>query len=57
MDTSKVIVTNQKKIAKQFSFEYEIGLSSCDLALISTNKITENSKGSINDSPQSTYLI
>ena len=40
MDTSKVIITNQNAIDKQFSFEYEVGLSSYDLALISLNKLT-----------------
>ena len=57
MDTQKVIITKHKKIAKQFSFEYEIGLSSYDLALISINKITKKSKLSMNDSGKSTYLI
>ena len=57
MDTSKVIITKQKTVAKQFSFEYEIGLSSYDLALISFNKITEKSKLSMNDFHKSTYLI
>ena len=44
MDTSKVIITNQKMITKQDSFEDEIGLSSYDIALISINKITNRSK-------------
>ncbi len=57
MDSSKVIITKQKTIAKQFSFEYEIGLSSYDLALISINKITKKSKSLMNDSSKSTYLI
>ena len=57
MDTPKVIITKPKTIAKKFSFEYEIGLSSYDLALISINKITKKSKLSMNDSPKSTYLI
>ena len=57
MNTSKVIITKQKKIAKQFSFENEIGLSSYDLALISINKITKRSKSLIYDSSTSTYLI
>ena len=57
MDTPKVIITKQKTIAKQFSFEYEIGLSSYDLALISINKIIMKSNSSINDSQKSTYLI
>ncbi len=57
MDNKKVIITKPKTIAKQFSFEYEIGLSSYDLALISIYKITKKSKLSMNDSPKSTYLI
>ncbi len=57
MDTPKVIITKHKTIAKQFSYEYEIGLSTYDLALISFNKITKKSKSFINDSPKSTYLI
>ena len=57
MDTQKVIITKHKKIAKQFSFEYEIGLSSYDLALISINKISKKSKSYINDSLKTTYLI
>ena len=57
MDTTKVIVTKQKTIAKQFSFEYEIGLSSYDLALISIDKINKKSKSLMNDSPKSTYLV
>ena len=56
MDTTKVIVTKQKTIAKQFSFEYEIGLSSYDLALISIDKITKKSKSLTNDSPKSPYF-
>ena len=57
MDTPKVIITKQKTIAKQFSFEYEIGLSSYDLALISFNKINKKRKLLMNDLPKSTYLI
>ena len=57
MDNSKVIITKQKTIAKHFSFEYEIGLSSYDLALISNNKITKRRKSSIYDSSDSMYLI
>ena len=57
MDTSKVIITKQKMVAKQFSFECEIGLSSYDLALISIEKINKKSKLSMNDSPKSTFLI
>ena len=44
MDTSKVIITKQKMLDKQDSFENEIGLSSFDLALISINKNTNRSK-------------
>ena len=57
MDTPKVIITNQKMIAKKFSFEYEIGLSSYDLALISVNRITKKSKSLMNQSSKFTYLI
>ena len=57
MDTPKVIITKEKSIAKQFSFEYEIGLSTYDLALISINKITKKTKSLMKNSPKSTYLI
>ena len=57
MNISKVITSKPKTIAKQFSFEYEIGLSSYDLALIAMNKMTNKSKTSINDSSKITYLI
>ncbi len=57
MDTPKVIITKQTTIAKQFSFEYDIGLSSYDLALISINKITKKSSSLMNDSLKSSYLI
>ena len=57
MDTSKVIITKQKTKAKQFSYEYDIGLSSYDLALISINKITNRSESLMYDSSKSTYLI
>tara|TARA_B100000945_G_scaffold65475_1_gene48949 strand:- start:578 stop:751 length:174 start_codon:yes stop_codon:yes gene_type:complete len=57
MDTPKVIITKEKTIAKQFSFEYEIGLSTYDLALISINKITKKTKSLMKNSPKSTYLI
>ena len=57
MDTPKVIITKQKTIANQSSFEHEIGLSSYDLALISINKIRKKSKSVINNFPESTYLI
>ena len=50
MDTPKVIITKQKVITKKFSFEYEIGLSSYDLALISINEITKRKKLLMNDS-------
>ena len=57
MDNSKVIITKQKTIAKHFSFEYEIGLSSYDLALISNSQITKSSESLMYDSSNSTYLI
>ena len=57
MDIPKVVITKQKTIAKKFSFEYEIGLSSYDLALISINKTTKKSRPLTNDSLKSTYLI
>ncbi len=57
MDNSKVIITNQKRIAKHYSFENEVGLSSYDLALISISKITNKSKTYTNDSLKTTYLI
>ena len=57
MDTSKVIITNQKRLAMQCSFENEVGLSSYDLALISFNKITRKSKSYIKDPLNTTFLI
>ena len=57
MDISKVIITQQRTIAKHFSFENEIGLSSYDLALISKNKINKKSKALLNDFQTCTYLI
>ncbi len=57
MDTSKVIITNQKRLARHYSFENEVGLSSYDLALISFNKITRKSKTYIKDSLNTTFLI
>ena len=57
MNISKVIITKQKTIANQYSFENEVGLSSYDLALISINKITKKSKAFINDSSKTTFLI
>ena len=44
MNISKVIITKQKTIVNQYSFENEVGLSSYDLALISMNKINMMSK-------------
>ena len=57
MDTSKVIITKQKTKSLQFPFEFEIGLSTYDLALISINKISKKSQSLMNDSPKSTFLI
>ncbi len=57
MNISKVIISKQKKIANQYSFENEVGLSSYDLALISINKINNKSKSFINDSSKTTFLI
>ena len=57
MDTQKVIITNPKTIAKYYSFENEVGLSSYDLALISIDKIAKKSKSYIKSSSKSTYLI
>ena len=57
MNTTKVIITKQKTIAKQYSFENEVGLSSYDLALISISKIRGKSKSCKNDSSRITYLI
>ena len=57
MDTPKLINTKQNKMAKQFSFEYEIGLSSYDLALISINKLTKQNKSLMFESSKSRYLI
>ena len=57
MDTPKVIITKTNTIPKKLSFEYEVGLSSYDLALISFNKITKRSKSLMNESMESSYLI
>ena len=57
MNIPKVIITKQKTIANQYSFENEIGLSSYDLALISINEINKKSKSLINDSSKTTFLI
>ncbi len=57
MNISKVIITKQITIAKQYSFENEVGLSSYDLALISINEISKKSKSSINDSSKTSFLI
>ena len=55
MNIPKVIITKQKTIDNQYSFEYELGLSSYDLALISMNKINKKSKSFINDSLKTTF--
>ena len=57
MNISKVIITKQKRIANQYPFENEVGLSSYDLALISTNKISKKIKSFINDPSKTTFLI
>ena len=57
MDTTKVIINKQRMLAKQSSIEFEIGLSSYDLALISISKITKKKKSLMNDNPKSTYLV
>jgi len=57
MNNPKVIITKQKTIAQQYSFENEVGLSSYDLALISIKKVTKKSKSFINDSSKTTFLI
>ena len=57
MNSSKVIITKQKTIVTQYSFENEVGLSSYDLALISIHKNTKERKSSLNDSSLTTYLI
>tara|TARA_Y100001968_G_C19104532_1_gene594207 strand:+ start:369 stop:536 length:168 start_codon:yes stop_codon:yes gene_type:complete len=55
MDTSKVIITKQKRITNKYSFENEVGLSSYDLALISIGKI--QSKPYLTNFTKTTYLI
>ena len=57
MNISKVIITKQKKISNQYSFENEVGLSTYDLALISINKITKKTKTYLYDSSITTFLI
>ncbi len=55
MNISKVIITNQKTKANQYSFEHEVGLSSYDLALISSIKISKKSKLFINESSKTIF--
>ena len=57
MNILKVTITKQEIIANHYAFENEVGLSSYDLALISTNKIRQKSKSFINDSLKTTFLI
>ena len=57
MNIPKVIITKQKKIANQYSFENEVGLSTYDLALISIEKINKKSKKYLHDSSITTFLI
>ena len=57
MNISKVIITKPNKIATQYSFENEVGLSSYDLALISIDKISKENKSVINDPSNTTFLI
>ena len=57
MDNPKAMITRQKAIVKQYSFENEVGLSSYDLALISIHKNTKKRKSSFNDSSLTTYFI
>ena len=57
MHLSKVIITKQISTNKEFSFENEVGLSTYDLALISTNKIINQSNSSISAKSNKTYLI
>ena len=57
MEIPKVIITNQKELVNLDSFENQVGLSSYDLALISLNKITNESKSYLNDSSRITFLI
>ena len=57
MEIPKVIITNSKKIVNLDSFENQVGLSSYDLALISLNKITNESKSYLNDSSRITFSI
>ncbi len=57
MHLSKVIITKQISTNKEFSFENEVGLSTYDLSLISTNKIINQSNSSISAKSNKTYLI
>ena len=57
MYSPKVIVTKQKVMPIEYIFENEIGLSTYDLALISTNKIIKNGTSYSNKSSENTYLI
>ena len=57
MASPKVIITKQLSKINQNSLEYEIGLSTYDLALISINKIIKKRKASMNKTSKITYLI
>ena len=57
MEIPKVIITNQKELVNLDSFENQVGLSSYDLALISLNKISNESKSYLNDSSRITFSI
>ena len=57
MNIQKVIITKQKRIANDYFFENEVGLSSYDLALIAIDKITKKNKLYTYDSSKTTYLI
>ena len=57
MEIPKVIITNQKELVNLDSFENQVGLSSYDLALISLNKITNESKSYLKDSSRITFSI
>tara|TARA_B100000965_G_C19024350_1_gene512445 strand:- start:255 stop:428 length:174 start_codon:yes stop_codon:yes gene_type:complete len=57
MESPKVIITKQKIILNKYSFENELGLSTYDIALISTNKISRMNKSFINEEENNTFLI
>tara|TARA_B100000965_G_C18910590_1_gene464369 strand:- start:73 stop:246 length:174 start_codon:yes stop_codon:yes gene_type:complete len=57
VESKKVIITKQKRIYDRYSFDNIIGLSTYDLALISSNKIINKKKLTAIESSNITFLI